>query len=336
MNEHLTQNELDGFLARELEPAALLVADDHLAACSGCRAKLSATVNLPRQIAWLQDEVRPLHLSHAEISAFAEGHLRDAAARAHLRHCALCQEDAEDLKSFVADSPSRAAGRRSLRGVGGALGAAAVFALAAVSLREPPVIREAVPPEWQDLRNRVLRSGVVPIPEEIARTLHPPRATLRGVEEAQSLRPVAPVATATLTAQPEFRWDPEPGADWYRVAIFDRNLRLVVESEHLTETSWRSSKTLAPGEQYLWQITASTQGREAIAPQPPAPEAVFWVLSGAESARLAALAARFSQDHLLLGIVYAQAGALDQAREQLHIAASQGNAEAERLGLALR
>jgi hypothetical protein len=276
VNQHLPQADLERYLRRELTPANLLAADDHLAACAACRAKLAAFADVPPRVRFLQSELGPR--------------------------------------------------RRAPRYVAAALGVAAVVMAGIVMLREP-----AIPKRTTIAGEEVPAALNLSIPPEIARSLHPPGAVLRGPEEIQSMQPRSPVATAILANPPEFRWLPEPGADWYEVAVFTADLRPVIESGHVRATAWRPSKPLQPGQSYIWQITTSVRGRRVLAPDPPAPEARFWVLSEAEANRLATFAAGHMRDHLLLGVMYAQSGVLEPAREEFRKALADGHPEADRL-----
>ena len=85
------------------------------------------------------------------------------------------------------------------------------------------------------------------------------------------------------------------------------------------------------GKVYLWQLTASVRGTRITAPRPPAPEARFLVAPVSERSRLADLAARFPEEHVLLGVLYAQAGALADARREWRVVTEEGHAEAARL-----
>jgi hypothetical protein len=142
-----------------------------------------------------------------------------------------------------------------------------------------------------------------------------PAGLLRG----DAIRPVlqleTPVATAALTAQPEFRWRALPTVDWYEVAVFDSHFSPVVESGHLTAATWRCTTPLDPGKEYLWQVTTSIGGRKSLSPAPSESEARFVVLAEPESSRLAAVAAKYPDDHVLLGVLYARGGALEEARQ---------------------
>ena len=63
----------------------------------------------------------------------------------------------------------------------------------------------------------------------------------------------------------------------------------------------------------MWQVESSAAGREVTAPVPPAPPARFTVLSAAEAGRLA----HAPVSHLVRGVLYADAGLLDDAEREL-------------------
>jgi hypothetical protein len=80
-------------------------------------------------------------------------------------------------------------------------------------------------------------------------------------------------------------------------------------------------------------VRGTRAGEDIVAPAPPAPEATFHVLSGDDAARLADLRRRYENFHLVLGVLLAQAGALDEAERELEslAAANSGAAEPQRL-----
>jgi hypothetical protein len=322
---HLSKIELESYRRRKLSPEDLLAADDHLAVCADCRGQLEADSGISDRLRFLQRSLRPVHLSDAELDVFVKGRLEDPIAREHLEACSQCRGEAEDLRAFVLGATTPAPKRLPWRAV--AAIAALVIAVvgSVVVLKRPapaPVVPiaqsglpNALPKELQDLRDQAVLSGRVDIPPAIARMINRPAGLLRG----DAIRPVlqleTPVATAALTAQPEFRWRALPTVDWYEVAVFDSHFSPVVESGHLTGATWQCTKPLDPGKEYLWQVTTSIGGRKSLSPAPPESEARFLVLSEAESRRLAALAAKYPDDHVLLGVLYARAGALEEARQ---------------------
>jgi hypothetical protein len=83
----------------------------------------------------------------------------------------------------------------------------------------------------------------------------------------------------------------------------------------LTSLSW-TAPPLARGQVYSWQVKAIRDGQEFIAPRSPAPEAKFRILDRARAAEVVR-ARRDYSSHLLLGLLYARAGLLDEAEHEL-------------------
>jgi hypothetical protein len=74
---------------------------------------------------------------------------------------------------------------------------------------------------------------------------------------------------------------------------------------------------LPRGGLYSWQVTARKEGQEIISPAAPAPEARFKVLEGAKLSELERTEAAYADSHLTRGVLYAQAGLLEDAEQQL-------------------
>jgi hypothetical protein len=115
-----------------------------------------------------------------------------------------------------------------------------------------------------------------------------------------------------------FRWQPLKGAQNYSVVVFDSKLNPIETSPTLDATSWNPDHALKQGQVYEWQVTArAAEGSSIIAPAPPSPEAKFFVLEKAKAAEIERFQAANAGDHLVLGILYAQAGVLQTAASEL-------------------
>ena len=68
---------------------------------------------------------------------------------------------------------------------------------------------------------------------------------------------------------------------------------------------------------YQWQVRAESGGTDVVSPTPPAPPAQFRVLDSAEAAELAEAETRYDDSHLLMALLYARAGLLDESEEEL-------------------
>lgn len=125
----------------------------------------------------------------------------------------------------------------------------------------------------------------------------------------------SPVGKVLESARPEFRWKAFEGADSYVVSIYDDKFSKVAESPPLKKTNW-TSITLKRGSVYHWQVTATKDGKEILSPVRPAPEARFRVIDSNAASEIETVKRKFGTSHLLLGIVYANAGLLDDAERE--------------------
>jgi hypothetical protein len=126
-----------------------------------------------------------------------------------------------------------------------------------------------------------------------------------------------PVATVVASDRPTFRWRPLAGAADYTVVIADEGLQPVARSEAVTSTSWTPRDRLPRGRVYLWQVTARQGDTSVTAPAPDQPPARFRVLDERTAALLDRVARERPDAHLLLGLLYAQAGVIAEAAAHL-------------------
>ena len=164
---------------------------------------------------------------------------------------------------------------------------------------------------------RVLGSQKLEIPVEalLPRGRH---ASLRGDSpEAPPSFLLGPVGIVVEEDRPVFRWRPVARAREYLVTVSTEDGETLIKSPPVVTTEWTPAHPLKRGQSYLWQVTAATASGAITAPRPPEPEARFRVLEaqtleGLQEARRAA-----SGSHLVLGILYAKAGLLDDAEREL-------------------
>jgi hypothetical protein len=336
MSDHIHFAQLEAYRRGALDPSEFLAVDDHLAECPNCRARAAQDAISIRQLRSSFETPEAPHCSEAEIEEYAEGRLSSPRALSHLQDCARCREDGEDLRSFV--QQGRVITPRPGRNWWPMAAAAAIAVLIAGAFlvrfpREPArhpaatLASRALPEYAVKLRDDAVRAGRIAVPPSIAALQEKTETQLTAGAGPQSTLET-PVATATLSSRPEFRWNPVPHADWYQVSIFDQQLRPVQSSGRLRETAWVPDDDLNEGQVYLWELTIFVGGKRFTAPRPPTPQARFMVLPAGERARLADLAARFPEEHVLLGVQYGQAGALADARRELTAAVATGHPEA--------
>jgi anti-sigma factor ChrR (cupin superfamily) len=172
-------------------------------------------------------------LDEETIAAVVDGAM-DAVARTaatrHLASCARCRRAVASVLHGVADTTvtheiaaiDRAGGRRFARFV---LPAAAAAALILFLVRP-----HAADDSATDHRGPTVTSAAAPVP----------------------LAPVAAVAEAHV-----LRWSAVPGADRYRVTLFDSGGRVRYETQLAdTAVSLPDSVTFVPGQSYLWNVEA--------------------------------------------------------------------------------
>lgn len=131
--------------------------------------------------------------------------------------------------------------------------------------------------------------------------------------------PVNPVGKVILTDRPELNWSRLDGASHYRVIIYDSDFNVVSSSQELTTNNWTVPRSLGRGRIYLWQVVAKKDGQEVKAPTPPAQEARFKVLEQSRAHELAQARRSYAGSHLTLGVLYAQAGLLEEAEHEFKL-----------------
>jgi hypothetical protein len=103
MNEHPSDNLWERYRQAQLTPGELLALDAHLATCADCRNCLLAAElgAYPRRAA----SAMSVHLDYEQLAAFVKGELAAAAhqqAESHVRQCAACAFQADELRAFAA------------------------------------------------------------------------------------------------------------------------------------------------------------------------------------------------------------------------------------------
>jgi hypothetical protein len=127
-----------------------------------------------------------------------------------------------------------------------------------------------------------------------------------------------PFGEATFETRPKFTWQPLAGAIGYTVAIVDQGLRPVQHSPGLRATTWRPRRALAHGRTYLWQVTATLRGGSKVVASSPSPsEATLRILPRKLADEIAHFQRGHRDAHLVLGVLYAQAGMVTEGAGEL-------------------
>jgi hypothetical protein len=185
---------------------------------------------------------------------------------------------------------------------------------------------EGAPAAWERLAREAWIAGRLATPALLV-DLRSGSETLRGAGTGAAgsgeLAPLEPVGSVVRQAAPAFRWSPLPGAESYRVRVYDLSFRLVAESPALTPAGpapvieWTPPAPLARGAIYSWQVSATRGDETLTAPQPPRAEARFRVLGADELREIERAEALKPSSHLLLATLYARAGLVTAAEREL-------------------
>jgi hypothetical protein len=179
--------------------------------------------------------------------------------------------------------------------------------------RKDDQLPASYPPQIQ----RVLAGGKLNIPADVRKLGDRTGRLMSGGTDDIPFALSKPVGRVIRTARPQFRWQALPGADGYTVRVFDENFREVAVSPPVTTTNWQIRKALPRGTTYRWQVTAAKDGEEISSPVRPAPDARFKILDAKTADRLSQAESKYPDAHLTLGILYAEAGLLDEAEQKI-------------------
>jgi anti-sigma factor RsiW len=336
MSDHITSEHATKYLHGQLIATALLVVDDHLAACEQCRRELiaqrpDATARLIRSLSAFD------HLNSEEMERLIEGSIspeEEKAIELHLAECAHCSAETDDLRSFIAAAPGPRRRNAFL-----AFAAALIIAIAIGGFVAQHVMeREVVPQLRISIRdgNAVLtlseNGGVAGAPagsERMIRALlttrempfsrgmtMPEKQMLRGsAAPKKPLRVVFPISRVVLDDRPDFGWTTDERASSFIVKVFTVDMQPILRSPVLRDRHWRPERPLPRGEMLFWQLTEISGEERVIAPQSPDPPAMFKIVDAATAAEIAE--ALRERSHLVSAALYARAGMRVEAAAEL-------------------
>jgi hypothetical protein len=179
---------------------------------------------------------------------------------------------------------------------------------------------ETTPAEYQEIVRTALLNKQIQTPPDLEKLITKSGVVLGDSPKEIPFKLLKPVGTVVENDRPEFRWEPLAGAEKYRVTILDDAFNPAADSGWLQGTTWTTKNPLRRGSSYIWQVTAVKNGQEVSSPQPPAGEARFKILHRSEFEQLEQARTQYGGgSHLLLGILYAQSGLLDDAEEQFQL-----------------
>jgi hypothetical protein len=179
-----------------------------------------------------------------------------------------------------------------------------------------------LPPLPPGLRRDVaaaLASGHVQTPDALAELKGSRSVMLGETSDGVPFRLLSPVGVITAERLPQLRWSPLPGASSYSVTVTDASHDEVASSGPLAGTEWKVPVALEPGKTYNWQVSARRGGEEIVSPVLPAPAARFRLLTRAQAEELRRARRKYADSHLVLGVIYARAGLIDEAAREFRV-----------------
>ncbi|HET9710774.1 MAG TPA: hypothetical protein VFP64_02795 [Pyrinomonadaceae bacterium] len=174
-----------------------------------------------------------------------------------------------------------------------------------------------LPATYKTLVTRALTTQRIGKSSQLEGLTRPPSSLMSSDNQKDQFSVLYPVGDVMMTNYPTFRWSPLEGATGYEVEVYDAQFNLVASSPRVTNTSWATS--LARGQVYSWQVKAIKDNQEITSPRPPAPQARFRVLDQNRANELAKAKRAYGSSHLTLAVLYADAGLLKEAEQELRI-----------------
>jgi hypothetical protein len=296
------------------------------------------------------------HLAYEQLEAYVDekmSHSARGVAEAHLKACQLCSEELRDLNTFKAElATSRNQTPEplwsflvpwlTLRRISLAVATAAVIFLAvevsrwhqapphevpSVAIpdsknlpRETLTAIDDLPLDEQSAVREAMTQQIIKSPDMLAELQGKQQTLLGESQETLQFKVLTPVGEVVPDVRPAFQWKPLAGARSYSVAIFDENLNQVLASHSLHATQWTPNRSLKHGQSYFWQVTAElSSGKSVTAPSPPSPEARFRILDQKTADEILNFQKAHPESHITLGILYAQAGVLEDGEKELRL-----------------
>ena len=176
-------------------------------------------------------------------------------------------------------------------------------------------------PGDERLISEALTTGRVRTPASLSR-LYGKRKNLMGTTPKDSFTLLSPVGTFVLTDRPTLKWESLSGATGYEVTILDSGFNEVETSPMLSGTEWRVTRPLRPGGIYMWQVRAVRDGNEIRSPSTDQGEAKFRVLDQSKVREVERAKQTYAASHLAMGVIYAEAGLLDEANREFEALAA--------------
>ncbi len=350
MSEHFSAQQLENYRQRRMKPDEVLALDDHLAVCDECLQRLremipthAAFLSLQASLQTADAMVESQSFSTRILSLIGWPTLRELMVTSLTFRVASA---AAMVALFVlaamfwrvrSDKP-QIAGHQPTPAPPGLTPTAAI-PIPSPSKTQPdsPILLalndggsqvkldaqgnlsglESLSPTDQQRVKTALTTQRVETPKML-RELKSTSGDVMGSPTDASFSLLSPIGKIVASNRPTLRWQPLRGAINYQVTITDpeANYTEVAVSPALSDAKWTVDHPLKRGRVYTWQVTARTESGEVRAPALNAPEAKFRVLERVNADELARAEKAYAGSPLTLGLLYAQAGLLDEAERE--------------------
>jgi anti-sigma factor RsiW len=176
-----------------------------------------------------------------------------------------------------------------------------------------------LPPSYKALLKKALTSQRIERSSQLQGLTRPPSSLMGSNEPGREFSVLAPAGIVLMSDRPSFRWSRLEGATNYLVEVYDEQFRKVMTSPEITTVSWNATQSLPRGQVYSWQVKAVKDGQEVTVPRPPAPQAKFRVIDQGRMNEIARARRAYGSSHLTLALLYAEAGLLREAEQELQV-----------------
>jgi anti-sigma factor RsiW len=176
-----------------------------------------------------------------------------------------------------------------------------------------------LPPAYQELVKKTLTAQRIERSSQLQGLTRPPSSLMGVNEPGREFSVLAPAGNVVLSDRPAFRWSKFEGASSYVVEVYDEQFKLVMSSPEVSTVSWTATQSLPRGRVYSWQVKAIKDGQEVTVPRPPAPQAKFRVIDQGKMNEIARAKQAYGSSHLVLGVLYAEAGLLREAEHEFRL-----------------
>jgi hypothetical protein len=326
-SEHLRYQQLENYIDEQSDDIDREIADVHLKVCAACKTELNGLIEMRKLIeATLQKQI--LLQKPAEKSIFVQIKNFFAAGyflRFAVAACALLLFSALMFWFTKRDTPSEIAVTSLPSNPNLPVNLTANTSEnidvntpqnTDANLRNQSPANnktDEFPAIYQTEVRRVLTANRLNLPAELNELNGQKGKLMSGGDESIPFALARPLGRIIQTDRPQFKWRALEGANGYVVNVYDENFNPVAKSPQIAGTNWQSNRPLTRNRIYIWQVTALKNGEEIKSPVRPAPDAKFKVLDAARTNELARLSRQYKNEHLFLGILYANAGLLDEA-----------------------